>query len=59
MTPPPPKPWMARPAIKILIELETALMIDPIKNVAMANKKTAFLPKISENYEASQYMFSV
>ncbi len=50
ISPPPPTPWTARPAINITMLTDTAEMSDPMKNMAAAASNTGFRPQISLNF---------
>jgi hypothetical protein len=45
--PPPPMPWMVRPAISILMLVLHPQMALPTKKTAFANSSTGLRPKIS------------
>lgn len=46
-SPPPPRPWTARPAISISIEIEVALKVLPTKKMLMAMRSTGLRPHMS------------
>jgi len=47
INPPPPIPWMTRPAISILMFTLNAQMSDPTKKTTFAVRIVGFLPKMS------------
>jgi hypothetical protein len=44
MSPPAPRPWTARPAISISIDVATPLRIEPAEKSAIANRKSGRRP---------------
>jgi hypothetical protein len=57
--PPPPVPCTARPAIKIVILVETALIREPRKKVASAVSSAGFRPKMSANFPHEEVLAAV